>query len=631
MDYKRISTVLALTACLLGPAVSVCADQEATQEITILFTHDIHDYFYPAVMQTEKGTIQHGGAARLATLLDNYADDNTIYVDAGDFSMGTLLQAGYADHAVELELLGLLGCSVTTFGNHEFDYGADGISSMLFAAAESETEMPALVSTNLQRSEAKTPEQQNFQAACDAYGVTEYVIRDINGTSVAFLGLMGRNALDDSPTNGQNWDDYIDAAKKTVENLSDSTDLIVVLSHGGTAGDGKTGEDIELAKKVPGIDVIVSGHSHTAYTQPVTVQDTLIVSQGSYLQNLGLLTLRLEKDKPVLTDYQLIPIDETVPEDPQMKQLVESLIDQIDATYTAQYDYQFHDILAECPFDFSSLDHMYATHEEYPMGDLIADSYLYAANQAGIQDIDVALTALGTIRNTFRAGEITVADAFECCSLGVGADGSAGHPIAACYLSGSELKLLAELDASLGPFVNAIKMSYSGLAYTFNEKRMLLDRVTEISLVRPDGTRESIENDKLYKVCCNVYAANMLGMLNGLSKGILSITPKAADGTPVTQFYEYALKDEQGRELKEWRCLADYLTSFEEGKNGLPVVPDSYSTTQGRKVKIAEGGLAMIQNPGVTTLVVLLAPILLLGMIIIPIILIRRRKKRKTS
>ena len=54
-------------------------------------------------------------------------------VDGGDFSMGTLVQTVYEDEAAELRMLGTIGCEVTTFGNHEFDYRSSGLAQMLFA------------------------------------------------------------------------------------------------------------------------------------------------------------------------------------------------------------------------------------------------------------------------------------------------------------------------------------------------------------------------------------------------------------------------------------------------------------------------------------------------------------------
>lgn len=162
---------------------------------------------------------------------------------------------------------------------------------------------------------------------------------------------------------------------------------------------------------------------------------------------------------------------------------------------------------------------------------------------------------------------------------------------------------MCELDASLGPMVSSIKMSYSGLAYTFNEKRAILDRVTDVHLVRPDGSIEQIQDDKLYRVACNMYAANMLGMLNGLTKGILKIEPKYADGTPVEDFYTCSLVDEGGNEVKEWVAFRDYLMSFEPGDDGVPVIPSAYQGTQYRKVKVHIGGLSVLKDAGLSTIV----------------------------
>ena len=143
------------------------------------------------------------------------------------------------------------------------------------------------------------------------------------------------------------------------------------------------------------------------------------------------------------------------------------------------------------------------------------------------------------------------------------------------------------------------------------------------------GMLELIEDDMLYKVCCNMYAANMLGMLNSLTKGILSITPKNADGTPVEDLYTCALLDEDGREIKEWVALADYWSSFRTGDSGLPEVPLMYSAPQNRKVKYEEGGFARIENPGTVTLAALGAAAALLILIVVIVLLIRRAVLRR--
>ncbi|MDO5118320.1 MAG: hypothetical protein Q4D34_07525, partial [Eggerthellaceae bacterium] len=137
----------------------------------------------------------------------------------------------------------------------------------------------------------------------------------------------------------------------------------------------------------------------------------------------------------------------------------------------------------------------------------------------------------------------------------------------------------------------------------------------DVHLLRPDGTKEEIVDDALYKVACNMYAANMLGMLNGLTSGILKIEPKYEDGTPIEDFYSSVLTDENGRVVKEWVAFRDYLASFEPGDNGIPTIPSKYIGTQYRKVKVHIGGLKVLQDAGLTTIVLNIAGVLLIVII----------------
>jgi len=601
-------------------ALEAYADETESQakQVKILFTHDIHSYLEPTEGYVDGVVREHGGAARLATLIKENSDDATIYVDAGDFSQGTLFQAGYETDAYELRILGELGCVATTLGNHEWDHAGNGLATMLRSALASGSPLPKLVESNLDFSGELTDEQQNVQAAFDEYGVLPYTVVESGGLRIALFGLSGNSSISDSPTSGMKWINYVEAAKTTVAQIKENeeVDLIVCLSHSGTSGDGVNGEDIELAKAVPDIDFIVSGHSHTAYPEVVKVGDTYIGSAGEYLSNLGSITLKVSPDGTVTcASYKLIPIDESVEPDARIEAVIANYKNTIQQTYLAPYGASYDEVIAQSTFDFMPLSEMYATHQEYPMGDLIADSYIYEANEVGVDDIDVALVGLGTIRGSFFKGPITTADAFEICSLGVGGDGSAGHPIAVAYIMGEELKLMCELDASLGPMVSSIKMSYSGLEYTFNDKRAILDKVTDVHLLRPDGTKEEIKDDALYKVACNMYAANMLGMLNGLTNGMLKIEPKYEDGTPIEDFYSSVLTDENGREIKEWVAFRDYLTSFEPGDNGIPTIPSKYIGTQYRKVKVHIGGLKVLEDAGLTTIVLNIAGVLLIVII----------------
>src|SRR5699024_3690574 len=101
-------------------------------------------------------------------------------------------------------------------------------------------------------------------------------------------------------------------------------DLIIALSHSGTSDNPKESEDEILAEKVPEIDVIISGHSHTVLPEPIISGDTTIVSSGEYGKNLGSLTISNDtEDKWQVDDYNLIPINEDIPEDPEIAKKID--------------------------------------------------------------------------------------------------------------------------------------------------------------------------------------------------------------------------------------------------------------------------------------------------------------------
>ena len=630
-SFKRILCVLLLLS-LLVPCTVIPSAADTGKDLRILFTHDIHSHFLNAEETVDGAKRQYGGAARLKTLLDENRTDCSLYLDGGDFSMGTLLQTAFSTDAFELRILGKLGCDVTTFGNHEFDYGDEGTAEMLRQAIASGDPLPKLVASNMRMKGSMSAEQRVLADALIAYGAKKYTVLQKGGLKIAVFGLFGIDCLECAPTCKMDFTDYIEAAKQTVETIRrvESPDVVVCLSHSGTEDDGNAGEDVELAKAVPGIDVILSGHTHSKFEKPVQVGNTVLVCCGEYLHNLGVLDLTVQNGTVTVAGYKLCPCDGSVKEDPEMASFLEECKKQVGGTYLADENVSYDQVICRSEFDFMSLDDMYDTHQEYPFGNLIADSYLYEAERNGITDIDVALVGLGTIRDSFKKGDITTGQAFEICSLGVGADGSAGHPLLCSYITGEELKLLVELDASLGPLVNSIKMSYAGLSYTFNEERIVLDRVTEIHLVRRDGSKEEIDDGKLYKVCCNMYAANMLGMLNGLTKGILKIVPKFEDGTVVEDFYDCSLKNKAGKEIKEWVAFKNYLMSFPK-KDGVPTIPALYGSTDNRKVKVSEKGLAAVKDPGAVTVVVIALPIVIIALVIVLICTKKKRKARKQA
>lgn len=282
-------------------------------------------------------------------------------------------------------------------------------------------------------------------------------------------------------------------------------------------------------------------------------------------------------------------------------------------------------------FNMISVPQMQRTHQEYTTGDMIADSYVYEAKSLGVEDIDVAVVALGTIRRSVRYGPLSAADAFAICYADETEEGRRGYPLVCVYLTGTELKYLTELDASLGPKYPELKLSYSGLNMRFNTKRIPLDRVTSVGLSRSGGMVELLENGMLYKVCCNLYAVRQLDRLNALTRGLMAITPRNEYGEPLDSFEDCVLKREDGTEIREWMALADFWASFRTGSSGLPEIPSLYSEPQSRKVKYEAGGISRIDSPGRVTLLALGGGLALLFLILAALSLVRRGIHRRRS
>ena len=143
---KRILSIVLTIAILLLLVLDIPVTAAGTKKVDVLFTHDIHSHLdsFSTIVDGQQKEV--GGFAKIKTLMDEKKKDNpdTLVLDGGDFSMGTLIQTVYDTEAAELRMLGYLGYDVTTFGNHEYDYRSKGLANMLKAAINSGETVPAL-------------------------------------------------------------------------------------------------------------------------------------------------------------------------------------------------------------------------------------------------------------------------------------------------------------------------------------------------------------------------------------------------------------------------------------------------------------------------------------------------------
>lgn len=668
MKFRRFSAfflalLLAVLCVLPASAVAEGCTQE-TNVTTILFTHDLHSHFLP--QSTAEGG-ESGGYARLKTVIDREraVNPDALLVDGGDFSIGSLIQTLYTTQAAELRTMGAMGYDAVTIGNHEFDHKGTGFAEMLNSAKAAQQAavellrvdarpledmdaykerfgpvtpvLPMLLEANYAPAD-DNPDRAFIRSAMENYGVTDCMTLERGGVTYGLFGLMGVDSDECAPTSGFTRTDAAKAAKRCVETLKgEGAEIIVCLSHSGTGDSLASSEDEELAKAVDGIDVIVSGHTHSTLAEPLVVNDTYIVSSGPYCQNLGSLTFSWDDGgEKRLLDYRLIPIDETVAEDPEIAGLVEQWKDMVGETYLARYGLTYDEVLTHTDYDLTTPAS--AVQENNGLGTLVSDAFLWADRTLNAAYADsphtVSVTADGVLRANLPAGDLTAAMAFDVLSMGVGEDGTSGFPLVAVYLTGKELKAAMEVDASVTPIMPAAQLYMSGAKYAFNTKRMFFNRVYDAALTDvtfdESGTENAyeIDDNALYRVVTGMYSAQMLGTVKSKSMGLLSLEPKQADGTPVTDFADCILYDANGNELKEWYALAAYLEQF--GEDGLP---DRYADPANGCKQVSDSfapGQLLAGWNGITW-VVLGIVLLILALILLLIRSLRRRSGGKSQ
>ena len=625
--FKRVLALLFALVICFGLCVGSVA--QTHPEITILFTHDLHSHLLPSANETGEG--EYGGYARLMTAIkaQKAIDPNAILVDGGDFAMGSLFQTAYPTSAIELRMMGAMGFDATTFGNHEYDYLQSGLKSMLVAAVASGDALPEIVCSNyLPPVEGQNGYDAELWAAYNDYGVKEYTILERGGTYYVLFGVFGVDADDCAPNSGMIFEDPISVAQETVnaavsecETKYGKHPVVVCLSHSGT-DDGK-GEDYELAKKVDGIDVIVSGHTHTLLREPISVNGTLIVSADEYGRNLGVLKLKFDGKSATLSSYELIAIDENVEEDAEIAALVESYKTAVEKDYLSKYGFSFDEILVNNPYVFDTVGQVSATQHESALCNIFADAYKWEAERVTDKKVDVAITAAGVIRGSLPVGKVTVSDVFNAASLGVGTEGE----LIGIYLTGKDLKNAIELDASVQPIMSTAQLFMSGVEYSFNKNRMIFNKVDYAAFRNDDGTTSPIEDDKLYFVVAGMYMGQMLGSAEESSMGILTITPRDEAGNPIStdNLVNYVIKDENGNPLKEWYAISDYLAAM-GGE-----MDSRYSGVDGRKVVYSSlNPVKLVRNANVFTYiaVALIVIVITSAALIVRLIVVRRRRKR---
>ena len=576
--------------------------------LTIIHTNDMHSHFLgasPNIDYTPYTTGEdktHGGWARLATVIKTVKKNRSnpvLVLDAGDFIMGTLFHMLSREQAFELKLLHMMGYDAVTLGNHEFDLKPGGLARIL-TSAHGSGQIPHVVISNVVFSQDSI-QDDTLEKIFKQGIVKPFLVLQKDGLRIGLFGLMGKDAAEVAPfASPVTFEDPITAAEKMVKTLKETekADIIICLSHGGLSEDKKRSEDEILAEKVDGIDIIISGHSHTKTSGALQINDTIIVQAWEYGKQLGVLDVAFTNERLALKNYRPVAIDDTIRGDDNISNQIEAFEAAINRQVLENEDLSFREVIAETDFD------LFLTTEESNLGNLIADSmrwFVLRNDAAADRDSQttVAVISNGVIRDPIvrgQTGRISVCDAFRAIPLGIGFDEAEtmGYPLITLYVTPAELKKAFEILTSIYPLKGPdYFLQFSGARCIYNPNRMIFDRVTDIWLGDEENGFQRLDysdsNRTLVRITADIYNATFLKVIGDFTWHILDIVPKDRSGNPIADLKKMRLdadKQKPGlQELKEWKAVMEYIQSFADTDgDGLPNVPDKYRGKLGRQV-----------------------------------------------
>jgi 2',3'-cyclic-nucleotide 2'-phosphodiesterase (5'-nucleotidase family) len=417
--------------------------------LKILYVNDFHGFAEPS--KPPAGESPRGGIAYLAGAVDRARGKSpSLLLAAGDMIQGNAW-ANLFQGKSTIEVMNAMKFDAMVVGNHEFDFGPKVLKARMAQAR-----FPVL-GANVKGLPALKP----------------YVVKNLQGVRIAIIGVVTTDTpVATHPRNvaGLTFSTPESAVKKYLSELKGRADIIIVLSHCGFQADK------ELAARVPGIDVIVGGHSHTKILQPELVGQTIIVQAWEHAKTLGVLNLRVKDGKVVGFDGAL---EEISPATGAANCQVQDIV----ARYERQVNSLLQRAIGETQVD---LDGQHVRERETNLGDFVADVMRQTAGA------EAALINGGTIRTGIAQGKITVKDIYAVLPF--------DNYLVAISLTGAQLKAalehgVARLEEPSGSFPQV-----SGLTFTYSRSAPAGSRVKDVIV----GGRP-LDPQKEYVVATNDY------------------------------------------------------------------------------------------------------------------------------
>ena len=483
--------------------------------ITILQVNDTHSCLSPLAPRTADLQGTRGGIARAATVIGmtKMTETNVLTLHGGDLFIGDPTFAKYQG-VPEFQLLNGLGFDAMAVGNHEFDLTPQGLQSVLdysfanggFPLVSSNTILDGF------------PTLKNY--------IKPYVVKVYGNTKVGIFGLTTPETNLFSLPSPVVIDTGIAASVLAmIDSLkAQQCNVIVCLSHLGIEN------DMVLASMIPDIDVIISSHDHIITNSPVTVirpdgGTTYITQCGAFYSHVGKLKLSVSGNEVTKLDYQLIELNDQIPEEPQTKSVVDGLVSDIESIYGPMFSQQIGNATTDFEEVADSL--LYQGYHDTPVGNLVTDAFRQKENT------QIAITVGGSTSQKIFKGPIVPADAFRAIGYGFNTINGLGYFLMTFKLSGSDLMKAFEFCLSTIEQNDELLPQVSGLKYFYYADNPAGHRLGSLIF-----NNKPVSKDSFYSVTTNQFLFAAL-----CDPGLVAANPvDVVTDTTATEFqalYEY--------------------------------------------------------------------------------------------
>ncbi|MEA5477568.1 5'-nucleotidase C-terminal domain-containing protein [Pseudanabaena galeata UHCC 0370] len=480
----QIFVAFAITFLIVvSPALLNVVAQESRFSLRILHTNDHHAHLEPA----KYGDRLLGGIARRRTLIDQIRAENKtnqeplLLLDAGDIFQGTLYFNQYLGQA-DLDFYNALNYDASTIGNHEFDRGQQVLADFIAKA-----KFP-IISANI-----------DIAPESPLYGkVRPWHVLNMQGEKVGLFGLTTPDtAILASVGEGVKFTDPIAAAKASVSSLKkQGINKIVALTHIGFEN------DVTLARKVPDIDIIIGGHSHTSvgnipnanHPYPLvekngTKAPVLVVTDWEWGKYLGDLSVSFDRaGKLIAWAGKPHAIDASIKPNPEF-------MDKLKA-YAAPIEALRQKVIGKSLVALDG-DRVKLRTSETPLGNLIADAILAKTK---VDQVQVAIVNAGGIRNGFPLGDITMGNVLEALPF--------GNTITRVELTGKQLIEALESGVSMAEQGEGRFPQVAGIRFVWDSKLPAGKRVTKVEVKDASGKFQLLNSKDVYRVATNNFLAS---------------------------------------------------------------------------------------------------------------------------